>query len=77
MLQKVREIICEYVDIDPQLIRPGSRIRELGLNSYDFMNIIATCEQEFSVTIPDRDIHMLETVGDVVNYLEDFLAAVK
>lgn len=70
MLEKIREIICNYSEISPEEIKPESYLRELGLNSYDFMNIIASCEEEFSITIPDRDIHNLETVGDIIRYLE-------
>lgn len=70
MLEKIKGIICNYTDINPLLITPEATIRDLGLNSYDFMNIVVACEDEFSISIPDRDIHGLETVGDIVQYLE-------
>lgn len=70
MLEKIRRIICEYSEIDPEEIIPSSFIRDLGLNSYDLMNVIAACEQEFSVVISERDIHQLETIEDIIHYIE-------
>lgn len=70
MLEKIKGIICTYTDINPLSITLESSIRDLGLNSYDFMNIIAVCEEEFSISIPDREIYGLITVGDIVQYLE-------
>ena len=70
MLEQFKEIILNYIDIDPKDITPESGIRELGLNSYDFMSIIAACEEKFSIVVPDRDIPGMETVSDVVSYLE-------
>lgn len=70
MLEKIKNIICNYTEVNPLSITPESSIRDLGLNSYDFMNVIALCEEEFSISIPDRDIYSLVTVGDVVQYLE-------
>lgn len=70
MLEKIKAILCNYTDVDPLSITTESSIRDLGLNSYDFMNIVVACEDEFSISIPDRDIHSLETVGDILAYLE-------
>ncbi|MFZ5975644.1 MAG: acyl carrier protein [Bacillota bacterium] len=71
MLERIKEIIMEYVEIDPGDITPDSSLRDLGINSYEFMNIVARFEQELSIVIPDRDIHLLETVADTLAYLEN------
>lgn len=70
MLERIIGIICNYTDVDPLSITPEISIRDLGLNSYDFINIIVACEEKFSISIPDHDIHSLVTVGDIVLYLE-------
>ncbi len=74
MLEKIKSILCNYTDVNPLLITPECSIKDLGLNSYDFMNIVVSCENEFSISIPDRDIHSLETVGDILAYLEKAIA---
>lgn len=73
MLEKIKSILCNYTDVNPLSITLESNIRDLGLNSYDFMNIVVACEDEFSVSIPDRDIHTLETVGDILTYLKKII----
>jgi acyl carrier protein len=74
MLEKIRSIILEFIEVDAEEIQPEADLRGLGLNSYDFMNVVARFEQEFSIVIPDRDIHLLETVSDVIEYLEAAIA---
>lgn len=70
MLEKIKAIICNYADINPLSITPESSIRDLGLNSYDFMNIVVECEEKFLISIPERDVYSLVTVGDIIEYLE-------
>lgn len=70
MLERLKEIILNYTEADAQSITCDTAIRDLGLNSYDFINVIAACEEEFGIEIPDRDIGGMETVGDVLEYIE-------
>ena len=38
MIEKLKEVICNYVDVDPEEINEDSRFAEdLGFNSYDFI----------------------------------------
>ena len=40
MLETIRNIICSYVDIDPDEITESSKIRsDIGLNSFDLVNV--------------------------------------
>ena len=71
MLDKIRSIVCKYVEIDPEEITRESDIRNLGLTSFDVMNIIAECELEFNVVIPERDIRTLLSIGDLMDYINN------
>ena len=44
-------------------------IRDLGLNSFDIMNIICAFEDNFGITIPTRDVWQLHQVRDVIAYM--------
>ena len=71
MLEKFKELICNYVDVDPAAITEDSRfIEDLGFNSYDFMSLLGELEQEFDVMVDEQDVINLHTVGDAVKYLE-------
>ena len=71
MLEKFKELICNYVDADPEAITLESRfIEDLGFNSYDFMSFLGELEQEFDVMVDEQEVINLHTVGDAVKYLE-------
>ena len=71
MLEKLKEIICNYVEADPDAITPDSRfIEDLGFNSFDFMSMLGELEQEFDITVDENDIINIHTVGEAVSYME-------
>ena len=69
MLEKMKDIITQYVEIDPDTITPGSRfIEDLGFNSYDIMCMLGDAESEFDVEINEEEIMKCKTVGDLLDY---------
>ena len=41
MLEKLKEIICNYVEAEPEKITEDSRfIEDLGFTSFDFMSML-------------------------------------
>lgn len=74
MLEKVIEVICKYVDIDPAKLNENTNIRsELGLNSLELVNIAVAIEDEFDVEIPDREVMNIETLADAVKIIEKYM----
>lgn len=71
MFEKDVDILLEFVELDKESILAESNlITDLGLNSLDVMNVIVAFEEEFDIEIPDRVVKDLETIGDVVSFLE-------
>ena len=71
MLDELREIICEYVEINPEEITEESSLRnDLGASSFDLMNIAVSIEERYNVSIPDAKLPLVKTVGDVIALLE-------
>ncbi len=71
MLERIRELFTEYVEVDPAGITADTNLRaDLGLNSLEFVNLITRLEDEFGIEIPDRDAMGFQILGDVVEYLE-------
>ena len=69
MLEKMKDIITQYVEIDPDTITTGSRfIEDLGFNSYDIMCMLGDAESEFDVEINEEEIMKCKTVGDLLDY---------
>ena len=45
-------------------------IEDLGADSLDTVELVMAFEEEFSVEVPDEDAEKLQTVKDVVDYIE-------
>ena len=74
MLETLREVICRYVEIDPETLTEETNIRsELGLNSLELINIAVAIEDEFDVEIPDREVGNIETLGDAIKVIEKYM----
>lgn len=72
MLESLKEIICEYVEIDPEEIKPESSLRyDLGASSFDLMNIGTAIEEQFKVTITAASLTKIKNVGDLAAFLEN------
>lgn len=71
MFEQLKEIICNYVEVEPENITEDSRfIEDLGFNSYDFMSLLGELEQEMDITVNEEDVMGLHTVGDAIKYIE-------
>lgn len=44
-------------------------VKDLGLNSFDIMNVVCAFEEYFDVEIPNRDVWQLRQVKDVIDYM--------
>ncbi len=71
MLEKIKEFICNYVDVKQEDITEDSRfVEDLGFNSYDFISLLGELETEFEVTVDEAEVVNIHTVGEAVKYLE-------
>lgn len=71
MLEKLKEIIVNYVEVNPDEITTESRfIEDIGLNSYDFMCMLGDIEEEFGISVDETEIVNLRTVGEAIAYFE-------
>lgn len=72
VLEKLKAILAEQLDIDESSITPESLIVEdLGADSLDAIDIVMSVEDEFKIEVPDEIIEKIETVGDILNYVEN------
>lgn len=44
-------------------------VKDLGLNSFDIMNVVCAFEEHFDMEIPNRDVWQLRQVKDVIDYM--------
>ena len=71
MFEKLLEIICNYVEVEPEQVQPESRFMEdLGFTSFDFMSMLGEIEDTFDVEIDETAAADIRTVQEAVDYLE-------
>ena len=71
MLNKMIEIICDYVEVDPSVITEETSLRtEVGASSFDLMNIAIAAEEAFGVSLQNSDLVKVKTVGDLMRLIQ-------
>ena len=69
---RVKEIIVEQLGVNPDQVTPEAKfIEDLGEDSLDTVELVMAFEEEFGAEIPDEDAEKLQSVGDVIKYIEE------
>ena len=77
MLKQLIDIICEFVEIEPEEITAASSLRnDVGATSFDLMNIAVEIEHSFHIRVPDDRLPLIKTVGDIAALIESAKAKV-
>lgn len=75
MMEKLKEIIVNYVEVEPENILPESRFMEdLGFTSFDFMSMLGEIEDTFDVEVEQKEAAEIRTVQEAVDYLNKLTA---
>ena len=70
MIDKVKEIICGFVDVEPEEITADSKLSaDLGLCSLDLAMLSTEIENEFGVEITAKTFATVKTVGNLMDYI--------
>jgi len=69
---KVEEILVEKLGIAATEVTPDANlIKDLGIDSLDYAELVMEFEQTFDIRIPDSDAEMLSTVNQAVTYISN------
>ena len=69
--KQIREVLATSIRRDASTIKPEHHLRDdLGLDSLMTFELLYDLEKEFDLEIPNDDLPGLQTLGDVVKYLE-------
>jgi len=68
------EIIVEQLGVsEEEVTMEASFIDDLGADSLDLVELIMAMEEEFGIEISDEDAEKIQTVQDVVNYINEHM----
>ena len=70
--QRVKDIIVEQLGVKPDQVTPAAKfIEDLGADSLDTVELVMALEEEFGIEVPDDQAEKLQSVGDVIKYVEE------
>jgi len=70
--QRVKDIVVEQLGVKPEQVTPQAKfIEDLGADSLDTVELVMALEEEFGIEVPDDQAEKLQSVGDVIKYVEE------
>jgi acyl carrier protein len=70
--QRVKDIIVEQLGVKPEQVTPEAKfIEDLGADSLDTVELVMALEEKFGNEIPDEQAEKLQSVGDVIKFVEE------
>ncbi|MCG8323262.1 MAG: acyl carrier protein [Cytophagales bacterium] len=66
----VKKILIDKIGLAPTEITPDANfVKDLGIDSLDYAELVMEFEQNFNIRIPDTDAEELKTINQAVNYI--------
>lgn len=67
---KVLDVLTNTAKLDKSNISSDSKlVDDLGLDSFDAINLMFDIENAFEIEVPDTDVQLLKSVNDIVEYV--------
>ena len=69
--EKVRSIIVEQLGVESDKVTADAKfIEDLGADSLDTVELVMAFEENVDIEVPDEEAEKLQSVADVVAYIE-------
>lgn len=70
MLEDIKKVLVEALNIDEDMIKPESKLKEdLDIDSLAAVELSLELETEFDVRIEDEELAKLVTVQDIIDII--------
>ncbi len=69
VFEKIRKIVAEQLDVEPESITAETRFEDLNADSLDVVEVIMALEDEFGIAIPDETAEQMKNIGAAVDYI--------
>lgn len=70
MLERIKEIITDELGIDAEQVTESTSFKkDLEVDSLDLFQLVMRLEEEYGIEIPSDELEKMETVGQVMDYI--------
>ena len=71
LLDDIKEVVVEQLSVNPDEVKEDAKfVEDLGADSLDVVELVMALEEKFDIEIPDDEAEKIQTVKDVVDYIE-------
>jgi len=69
--QKITQILVDKMGIaETEVTDDANFIKDLGIDSLDYAELVMEFEQAFDIKIPDSDAEELQTINQAIDYIK-------
>ena len=74
VLEKITQTIVDQLGVDKSAVVPEAKfIDDLGADSLDIVELLMAVEDQFGIEVPDEDAEGMQTIGDIIRYIEEHM----
>jgi acyl carrier protein len=67
---RVKDIIVDQLGVSADQVTPEAKfVEDLGADSLDTVELVMAFEEEFDIEVPDDEAEKLQSVGNVITYI--------
>ena len=71
LLEDIKEVVVEQLSVSADEVKEDAKfVEDLGADSLDVVELVMALEEKFDIEIPDDEAEKIQTVSDVVAYIE-------
>jgi acyl carrier protein len=77
-VEKLNSFLTRNFYINPRLLAPQKRFyADLGLNSLEFLELVAHLENTYNIVLPDNELEKVQTIKELAEVMEMNLVSVR
>ena len=71
LLEDIKEVVVEQLSVSADEVKEDAKfVEDLGADSLDVVELVMALEEKFDIEIPDDEAEKIQTIADVVTYIE-------
>jgi len=71
LIDDIKEVVVEQLSVSADEVKEDAKfVEDLGADSLDVVELVMALEEKFDIEIPDDEAEKIQTVADVVAYVE-------